>query len=204
MDLGRELKILHVSDIKIEKQKELFGEKWNSISADRLTESLDNFEIRWEDSEERQDSICYSCSRSNFVRDPHLTLKQRRKHQRLAYQEKLHIFKRFIKEGLHIRQLCSEYCINRTTIQKIVKDSEGQGIRWDLTSLKTYRNLKYSRILIEEIAQFHKDSNLPFVAKDIKTLVHDKYRIILPVHIIRDLMKNKLKLNYKKGKFPPF
>ena len=111
LDLGRELRILHVSDIKIEIQKELFGEKWHSISVGRLTESLDNFEIKWEDWEERQDSICDLCLRSNFARDPQLTLKERRKHQRLAYQEKLHIFKRFIKEGLHIQQLCSKYCI---------------------------------------------------------------------------------------------
>ena len=47
LDLSRELRILHVSDIKIEIQKELFGEKWHSMLADRLAKSLDNFEIRW-------------------------------------------------------------------------------------------------------------------------------------------------------------
>ena len=85
-----------------------------------------------------------------------------------------------------------------------MKDFEGLGIRWNKNKPKAYRNLMASKDLIKEATIFQKDSNLPFVAKDIKTLIQEIYKVSLPIHIIRETMKSELSLSYKKGKSRPF
>ena len=88
MDLKAESINLTVSDLKIEIQKELFREKWYYISADRLTESLEKFEIKWDNNEESQGKILYSTLELSFVKGPQFTLKERDKHQKLTNPEK--------------------------------------------------------------------------------------------------------------------
>ena len=204
LNLGIELRNLSITDLKIKLQQEIFGEKWHDITANIQAESFENYELKWEDENDNQDNIYGLNQRFSFMKDPQITLKERTKHQKLAYQEQLYIFSRFSKDGLSIRQLCSEYYISRTTIMKIFKNFEGKGLRWNKAFPTTHRHLKASQKLIEEIEIFHKESNTPFVVKDVQAFIRNKHKIVMPLHIIRDTMKNELGLSYKKGKSRPF
>ena len=147
----------------------------------------------------------YSLNQSfSFMKDPQFTPKKRAKNQRLTYQERLYIFSRFSKDRLIIRQLCSKYYISRTTIMKILKNFEGKGLRWNNAFPTTHFHLKASQKLIEEIKIFHKEFNTPFVVKYIRAFIKNKHKIVMPHHIISDMMKNELDLSYKKGKSRSF
>ena len=66
------------------------------------------------------------------------------------------------------------------------------------------RNLKATGKLIKEVYEFHCNTIQPFITNDVKTEIQNKYKINLPAHIIRDMMKELLNLSYKKSKSRPF
>ena len=198
------LKGLSVTDMMILLQRELFGEDWHHIFADGLTKNFDSFEIERVDKTEDNKDQGNTKGLSGFVKDPELTLMEWKRYQRLTFHERLHILKKFTKEGSSIKQICSEYCINVETIKRIINEFRNHKVRWNNPLPKTCRQMKASQKLIEEVAEFCKTSDHPFVTGDLSIFIKNKWRVNIPTHVIRETMKKELRLSFKKGKSRPF
>ena len=174
IDMNPALKGLSVTDMMILLQRELFGEDWHHIFADGLTKNFDSFEIERVDKTDDNKDQGNTKGLSGFVKDPELTLMERKRYQRLTFHERLHIFKKFTKEGSIIKQICSEYCINVETIKRIINEFRNHKVRWNNPLPKTCRQMKASQKLIEEVAEFCKTSDHPFVTGDLSIFIKNK------------------------------
>ena len=109
----------------------------------------------------------------------------------------------YIKKEMDIKQLCAEYWVSRVTVNKIIKEFASKKIHWNKIDQISLRHLKSSHKLIKVISEFHEGSNQPYVANDVMKFIRNKYRVSIPIHIIKDTMRRFLNLSFKKGKSKP-
>ena len=134
LDLKKEWSALSDMDTKLLLQQELYGPEWHHIWAENISKSLDQFKIDWEQlSENCKDDIGKSREELAILSNPMDTLKWRRKRQRLTFHERLLIYTKFKKEGMEIRQLCSEFQIWRATVLQISWEFKEGRTHWSRT-----------------------------------------------------------------------
>ena len=95
--------------MKLLLQKELYGSEWHHVEAVNIFESLKLFKLSRSQSKDHNEYIDIENNEATGVtKDPHSTLKNRRKHQRLTRDEKQLIFKKSNIEKMNVREICSE------------------------------------------------------------------------------------------------
>ena len=148
--------------------KEIHGPEWFKFLIDDIWKSLEQFWISVEQPhEDTEGTYIDAKAKASFLPKPHDTLMRRSRRQRLTYQEKFHIFTRHVKEGESVRQLWAEYQICRGTISRILHEFKSSECRWTQKINKIKRHLKTSPMIIEKIAAFKRNWNIPFVIKDV-------------------------------------
>ena len=63
--------------------------------------------------------------------------------------------------------------------------------------------MKASRKLIEVVSKFHRKSNSPYLTKDVSKYVSSRFKVNIPIHVIKDIMSKILNLSFKKSKSRP-
>ena len=95
IDFKKEWKSLSSSDMKLLLQKELYKSEWHHVEAANISEFLKLFKLSRNQSKDQNEYIDIENNEATGVtKDPHSTLKNRRKHQRLTRDEKQLIFKK--------------------------------------------------------------------------------------------------------------
>ena len=189
--------------MKAKLQEELFEIHGHNTTTEELAELLKNLRIGFKDDIETDELDRSSGSEKDFIKPPHKTLMERTKNQRLTNHEKFHIFSRYIKEGIWVKQLCYEYGVSITTIWKIIKDFSCKSICWSESEARTYRHLKASLKITELVSEFHERSNQPYVVKDVMKSISSISGVKISLHIIKYTMSKIFNLSFKKGNSRP-
>ena len=131
------------------------------------------------------------------------TLKRRYKRQRLSTSEKLHIYNQVVNLKTPIRSIIFDYHLSETTVLNIVKKTEEAHLSKTSMSSGTKRILMSSTLVKDKIACFLDLNRNPITAKRVAMYVFKETGIRLPIHLVRNYLKEDLKLSYKIGKSRP-
>ena len=131
------------------------------------------------------------------------TLMKRFKRQRLSTSEKLYIFDLIANRKATLRSITSDFQLSQETIRRIITKTMAQHLHQQTMKSPTRRNLIQSPWIKSMIETFVFSYSKPKTAKDVWKYIYEESGVKAPIHLVREYMKDNLRLSYKIGKPRP-
>ena len=122
---------------------------------------------------------------------------KREKNQKLKKNQLAYLKAKINSSQLSISELSRKYYLCPTTLRKIKNLSVDQ---LNLFPLRSFQNVnsKSSEIIEQEIVRFYNKTKTPFTSKDVQKHLSENLNNVPPLNKIVNIMRNDLKLTYKK------
>ena len=191
-------------DIENLLKEELYGSEWHKVYSYKISEMLQNFEVRWSEDE---DNWLQICRKTMFYQIKLLrgeeSFNKRKARQRLTYSEKLHIYQVALRDEVTRTEICRKYGICRSTLKSIIKEFELPKIDWFKRNPLVSREIEKSSAVLSWIQSFIESTTFPYTAAEVWDYVKKSTRVEISSWFIKKILKDRFNLIYKKGKSRP-
>ena len=115
-------------------------------------------------------------------------------------QEIMYLHKR---KGLETNHISEKYFIPYSTCRRLWEEVARPDFDFECSFVNSTWSHYYHDVIIEYVNSFWKKTRSPFIVKDIKNKIEHDLKIWVDYEEIREIMKTKLNLSFKKSSSRP-
>ena len=133
------------------------------------------------------------------LEDPSRSLVWRRKGQHLSEEQQSWIRSQILNDKLSTEEICQAYEISQSTIARILKDCDTPISNQRKSARLKYYEWLHSSLIIYSVSSYLVDTTTALFVIDIQKHLRIEWKILIPAHFIRRLLKEHFGLSYKKA-----
>ena len=194
--ISKETKNKSVPQIQdmISKELGIFQPIINEYREDQLWNNLEGLEIDCKDFSSSVENNNYH----TLDLDPKETLPKRRKRSRLSYDEKIEVVK-MLRSGWYTKfEICWRWNISMSTINRILRDFDESRPSPFSEKKVLFWKFEESKLLQKLIDNYLISQDKPFTSKSIQSMLRQELKVLIPLHIIRKMLKENNRQSWKR------
>ena len=130
----------------------------------------------------------------------YIVLCQRKKGQRLSWEEKVYIYSKLKENNINKKHLMQSFSISHTTLLKIKNELDEDIISWSTKVKPNKKQIMRSSYINKYVNKYINITKHPYTAREVSTFLFSNAKIRVSPRWVRGILSENMNMSYKLGK----